>query len=451
MPIPHSKPFTMKAVSITPDVHTPIKIFVLVSFMSLLSPIVFAGSGGGGAVKLEFKNPVLNSGTAGADGAVYKFKDVTGGVDALVKIKGRSSSLVYLVTMDMVTSGFDKAWQPQVGYNNGKTPGAADWWMDFEISFVKNGTTTPITVDEFDLTGIDIDGNGDKIREYITFYGLKSYIIEANSILAITKITSLLNGLLTNIGTKFEGPTQNMKNIDTSGTSVMVTTKYLSTQKFTLRAGAVASGANSATERMYSMYPQNFKFSQPAQSTLPVTLKSFNAKVASSKVQLIWKVSEEVNFSHFIVERSVNGKDFQDATMIFADAHSMDYSYNYSETLNQNASGVIYYRLKMVDRDGEFKYSDIKIVKLNGRNELVTISSFPNPVTSELRITVPSSWQDKKVTYELVNMNGVVIKQQVKDRPSQTETMQVGDIGTGVYIMRLKAGDESAMQQIVKK
>lgn len=413
-----------------------------------LYAISFAGSGGG---KLEFKNASLVSGTAGANGAVYRFPQVNSDLDALVKIKGRSNALVNLVKIDNTASGFDKAWQPLVGYNNGSAPGAVDWWMEFEITLVQKGTSTAYSIDEFDLTAIDIDGNGDKIREYVSFYGLNSYTTETNSVLRITNIFGLINNINGILGTRFDGPTTNYNNIDTSGTTVMTTAKYLTTSTFTIRTGAVASGANGAADRMYSLYFQKFVYNQPAQATLPVTLKSFNTKLVSSKVVLDWACSSEVNFSHFVVERSTDGKNYHEVTMIFNDTHTVDYTYTYSENVNENASGLYYYRLKMVDNDGKFEYSQIRIVKLNQKGSQVAISTYPNPVSSELRITIPSHWQNQPVSYDMITVSGVVVKHKMNERASQTETMQVNDVKSGTYIIRLKSGTESAAQLVVKK
>jgi hypothetical protein len=172
----------------------------------------------------------------------------------------------------MTSSGFDKAFQPQVGYNNGSAPGSADWWMDFELTLVKRATSTPVTFDNFDLTAIDIDGNGHLIREYVGFYGLNSYTVEANSILVPSDIMGLVGGLTRVVGKRFDGPTSNFLNIDTSGTSVMVTTRYVNTQTFTVRVGGVASGASGASDRMYSLYFQDFTYTAPHNVTLPVNL-----------------------------------------------------------------------------------------------------------------------------------------------------------------------------------
>lgn len=420
---------------------------IMLGVTMFISSFSFAVNGG----KLDFNNATLVSGKAGANGSVYKFSNIGNNLDALVTIIGRSDSLVYLVTMDMASCGFNKAWQPQVGYNKGTAAKAADWWMEFQVSFVIRNTQTAALVDEFNLSAIDIDGNGDKIHEYVSFYGLQSYQLETNSLLSVLRLSSVTNGVSTNLGARFDGPTRNFTNIDTSATAVMTTAKYIRNQSFTIRAGAVASAANGAADRMYSLYFQSFTYTAPALSTLPVTLTSFDSKLMASKVVLDWACAEQVNFSHFIVERSVNGKEFNDVTMIFTDEHSTQYKYSYSETVNPNASGLIYYRLKMVDRDGSFKYSAVRIIKLNQKNSQVAVSTYPNPVVNELRITIPSGWQNKKVTYDMINMNGVVVKHSVSENASQTETLQVNDLRTGTYVIRLNANNESATQMIVKK
>src|ERR1700753_2605639 len=67
---------------------------------------------------LSFRNGSLVSGTDKADGAVYRFSNVTTGVDALLKINGRSSTNVVLNDLDINSTGYDSAFQPLVNYNN---------------------------------------------------------------------------------------------------------------------------------------------------------------------------------------------------------------------------------------------------------------------------------------------------------------------------------------------
>src|SRR5512141_691470 len=65
--------------------------------------------------ELVFQNPTLISGTAGQDGAIYKFANVASGIDATIKIVGRSSNSVVLSTIDSTGIGWSKAFQPVVG------------------------------------------------------------------------------------------------------------------------------------------------------------------------------------------------------------------------------------------------------------------------------------------------------------------------------------------------
>src|SRR5215831_2213115 len=113
------------------------KYFVAVCLVSVISIPAIAQQG------LIFKNPTLISGTDGQDGAVYRFPLVTTNVDALVKINGRSSSIVKLLAIDLPGMGWDKAFQPQdaCGNNNTTPQGVYDWWMEFQITFVKSNTT----------------------------------------------------------------------------------------------------------------------------------------------------------------------------------------------------------------------------------------------------------------------------------------------------------------------
>src|SRR5687768_5983868 len=134
---------------------------------------------------LVFQNAKLVAGKAGADKAVYRFSNVKSGLDALVSIKGRSDAKVSLVNIDVTSSGHSQSFQPQVSYNGGTAPGRARWYMDFEVTLVKSGTNVRTPVSEIDATALDIDGNGDKIREFIIFNDPINVITETVSSLKI--------------------------------------------------------------------------------------------------------------------------------------------------------------------------------------------------------------------------------------------------------------------------
>ena len=95
--------------------------------------------------ELVFKNPKLQSGSTGQNGAIYIFEKVAKGIDALVKINGRSSNNVVLTDIDITSTGYGNAFQPLVNYTGGGNLGSnmvTDWYLEFQVSFVQAGTST---------------------------------------------------------------------------------------------------------------------------------------------------------------------------------------------------------------------------------------------------------------------------------------------------------------------
>lgn len=402
--------------------------------------------------QLTFKNSSLETGVAGNDNSVYRFPIVATGVDALVKIKSRSSTQVKLVAFDLTTTGFDKSWQPQITYgSDNKSPaGAADWWMEFEISFVKTNTATPVTVSSFDVTTLDLDGNGDKIQEYMSFYGLYSYTVEANSALNVTTISELVNGVNKVVGHRYLGPYTNFSSIDTGATTVMVTNKYLNTNSFRMRMGAKSIGSSGAADRMYSIWFKSFNYVKPVVSLLPATIVNWNAILRDKTVYLGWTTTIETNTSRFVIERSHDGLNFEDViTTPAAGNSSVRKNYTIADKVSDDCKGVLYYRLKLIDLDGTSKYSEVKAVRV-AKAENTTLITYPNPAVSEVKVTLPASWQGKKVTIEIYDGEGRMIKQKRNDQSGQTELFDVRSLQPGLYVVKASSDTETAVQKFTK-
>ncbi len=402
--------------------------------------------------ELVFKNAVLKSGTAGQDGAVYRFPSVMSGVDALIKINGRSSSMVSLVAIDLSNTGFDKAFQPQVTYGSNTSPsGNKDWWMEFQVDFVKSNTTTPQPMDTFNVTSLDIDGNNDKISEYQSFYGQKSFTLEALSALLSSAIQEKVNDTWVNVGRRFDGPVLNFTDVDTLATAAMVTNMYSNTNSLRVRTGAKSTGVSNAADRMYSMWFKTFTYNAAITKMLPVTLINWSAAFANNSVTLKWATSTEKNASHFVVERSFDGIEYTDAAMLFAAGNSnLVTNYSFNDKLPAGNSGTIYYRLKIADMDGNYKSSDVRIVRTGKSAETVKVIAYPNPVVNEVRVTVPQQWQGKQVSYQLTNTNGQIIKSYTVQYASQTEVINMTQSPAGMYVLRVINGNETAVQSVIK-
>lgn len=292
--------------------------------------------------------------------------------------------------------------------------------------------------------------DGSKVREFVTFYKQKSFTLENNSLLGVVNVLESLLGLLTP-GKKFSGPVANFMNVDTSATGVMVTNRYENSNSIRFRMGGTGNG-NTNVERMYSMYFKSFSYEAPREFMLPLVLNDFNATINNQKVVLNWQTGMEKELSHFVIERSVDGTNYNDAGMVFAGGTSgVKLNYSYTDQVVNAPKGIVYYRLRMVDLDQKYQHSAIRVIRTNESVTSVKMQAFPNPAVDELRITVPNAWQNKPVTYQVYNTNGMLVKQVVNKAAGQTETISVRELGAGLYIVKASNGIESATQRIIKK
>jgi hypothetical protein len=126
-----------------------------------------------------------------------------------------------------------------------------------------------------------------------------------------------------------------------------------------------------------------FSFSQEKaavskqEDALSFKLSSFSAyEKVNAKVMLNWATASEINTSHFIIQRSIDGKEFNDAALLFTQEgdRSTQMEYNYADNANSIKSDIIYYRLKMVELDGKYSYSNPVIVHLEKTRELVAFN-----------------------------------------------------------------------------
>lgn len=401
---------------------------------------------------LEFRNASLKEGDEGRDGAVYLFPNVADNVNGYVKIIGRSHSAVKLSSIDLTSTGFSKAFQPHIAYKN-RSAGKSerDWWMEFEISFLSAIDNTPVTISSMDLTALDIDGDENYINEWVALYGFQSYTTEYRTSLQVDDLVESILNVPTLTGKKFSGPLKNYSGIDTSATRLMTTAMFVNKNKFRVRAGGHSDGRDIDTERMYAFWFKSFAYQAPVNSPLPVKLTAFTAKKNGNQALLSWSTEVEKDVSHFVIGRSLNGKDFTDAGVIFTDGNSiLRKDYSFKDDLNAITSGLVYYRLKIVDMDGKYEHSAVRIIRIDEGDAAKSITVYPNPVANEIRVTMANSWQDRTVNIQIINASGQNIKRISNTMPGQTATVNVSALPPGLYLVQVSDGTETAIRRFVK-
>ncbi len=176
--------------------------------------------------------------------------------------------------------------------------------------------------------------------------------------------------------------------------------------------------------------------------SLPVELKSFTGRDNNCAIMLKWETATETNFSHFDVERSYDGTNFQAITKTSSKGSAaLGANYEYED---EDIKPVNYYRLKIVDRDGTHSYSKVIVVKSTCFNNGVSITDvYPNPVSDKLfiQMTVPNTENDV-TAYVLDELGRTVNEQKI----SLTEGANLVEIETtklqagSTYFLKIQSG-----------
>jgi Secretion system C-terminal sorting domain len=397
------------------------------------------------AVKLNYStDPTLKSGTALKVGAVYRYENVKPGMDAVVTIDSLVNGIV-INTIDDNTGqngGYLEAFQPIM--TSGSSTGYS--YAVFTFNFVVTGTSTALTVDTADVTALDIDG-ANNLYEFDQInmgHGATAGYLSYSPAISLTQ-----TGPGTFMGIDVDGVSQ--PGVDTSSRGNMFTTTNYNVNSFMAKLG-MKTTKSQQTQRLFSLYTSSFSY--PVYSVLPVTLESFTATLENSnnQVNVDWTVGEQTNVSHYVVERSIDGANFTDAGIVFSNENSSQTSaYSFPDDINGIQQSLIYYRLCTVGVDGSVKYSDIRVVRISKESDnAIAVLTYPNPVVSQLNVTIPSSWQNKKVSYELYNTSGQLSARIDEGNGSQTETINVNNLTAGLYIVRVSCEGQTALQKIIK-
>ena len=136
----------------------------------------------------------------------------------------------------------------------------------------------------------------------------------------------------------------------------------------------VAAVAGSDLHAWWTLVDQDY--------ALPLTLLSFSAEKQNENALLKWTVTQQINVSYYEVQRSINSVDFSPVGKVYTTNNTiLNNDYTYTDALNNINANAIYYRLRMVDRDGKFVYSPVRFISLIESNDK-QIQLSPNPATS---------------------------------------------------------------------
>lgn len=160
---------------------------------------------------------------------------------------------------------------------------------------------------------------------------------------------------------------------------------------------------------------------------LPVELSFFKAEAALEGVSLKWQTTAEVQNDFFEVQKSTNGIDFDVIGIVNGNGNSVEVN-NYSFYDINFKNGAAYYRLRQVDFDGTFEYSEIELVKSG--DVKANISLFPNPATSEFNFV---GLGEGPSIVQIFSNNGELVKAVTINF---NEPVSISDLSPGAYFVK---------------
>lgn len=172
-------------------------------------------------------------------------------------------------------------------------------------------------------------------------------------------------------------------------------------------------------------------FSATTLAALPVKLTKWEAIPLSTKIKLQWTTSAELNAGHFDIERSADGINFIPVATVQAAGNSQS-DIHYSKDDTDPLPGRSWYRLKMVDIDGQTEYSPVRVV-LFSENPLARIAA--NPVQNTVELIASSLTGGNKDEWQIIGAMGQVIKKGVLT-PGRT-AINVTALPAGNYWLRI--------------
>jgi hypothetical protein len=182
---------------------------------------------------------------------------------------------------------------------------------------------------------------------------------------------------------------------------------------------------------------------------LPVALMRFSGNKADQAAHLNWATASERNSSHFEVERSYDARNFKAISQVKSNGNSnslKNYSFIDADAFMNNEA-VVYYRLKMVDMDGSFEYSNtVTISNNNDEVTIETINVFPNPFNNELFIEYKSVQNE---TVELRDLSGRLVMTQSLNASDAVHQLNIpSSLDKGIYILTFGSNKAKSLKVV---
>jgi len=172
----------------------------------------------------------------------------------------------------------------------------------------------------------------------------------------------------------------------------------------------------------------------------PIELISFSGKTIENSTILSWQTASEINNAYFEIEHSMNGNSFHVLGTVNGHGNTSDLQ-SYAFIHQNPAVGINYYRLKQVDFDGKYAYSNTIAINI-ARDD---VQLFPNPTTGVIEVRGPNT---EECTVRLNDNMGMFIK---SEQLPDTRQIDISNLSNGMYFIEILTHRRSTVKRIIKQ
>jgi hypothetical protein len=183
---------------------------------------------------------------------------------------------------------------------------------------------------------------------------------------------------------------------------------------------------------------------------VPVELTSFTAASNGADVELSWRTSTETNNQGFQVERMNAGGSFEQVGYVAGFGTTTEPK-AYSFVDSKLEAGSYTYRLKQIDFDGTYTYSEEVNAEVEIPLEYALEQNYPNPFnpSTTIKYSIPEDGFVKLAVYNLLGEEVATIVSNVQKAGRYEVNFSANGLSSGVYVYRIEAANFTASKKLV--
>ncbi|MBL0145744.1 MAG: T9SS type A sorting domain-containing protein [Chitinophagaceae bacterium] len=233
---------------------------------------------------------------------------------------------------------------------------------------------------------------------------------------------------------------------DNDSTSIKATSAYMGTGGTLF--GQVPPGTTSVVQKKTPPQPdRDWRF---VGVVLPVQFLQFTGTPQGINVLLNWVIITEKDIDRFEIERSTNNNTYTKiGTLTKAVQLNIQQGFAYTDDISGVNSDVIYYRLKVIGKAGEVKYSNVLVVRKSTIKAQVSI--MPNPAKDYVAVRLYTD-KDSEASFRLIDMAGKTVLIQTHKVLKGNNTVQINDLrkfSNGTYILQITVNGETTSERLI--